>query len=475
MTEYVVTRWYRCPELLLSPNRPYSEAIDLWSIGCILAELIKRKPLFPGKSHAHQVQLVFEVVGFNNSADLGFPVTSEALSFLDKRCKYRKQPLTKFIPEASPMAMEMLEALLAVNPAHRPSAAAACNHPFLADAELLNDYSRTYLTRPTPDYFNFEHERYTVAQLKDMIDNEVYTASASAYRASGNEGSGPGSAGSLSSQGGSGAGSNLSRGSQHHTSNYDLSGGQDDSGDGPISQLATQVKNTRLNNQLAGAAADAQALRSTRETANNPFRTGPSNSVMPPQPEYTESINNHNILTAVRNDLIGGSNPTIANNMKSARKSAPKTPSPRKIDIILHKDSLNKQKAVREAEAEELTARTDGSSGDNGNNYYANIFARRTNHAAPQAISGAPTAGNVGAANNVANKRFGRLMSAFPSLPGGGAARSNGAAAAITNSGKVYGKGGANNDVVANNLNNINTRSSSTMMHSGSNVIHYEH
>jgi serine/threonine protein kinase len=43
MTEYVVTRWYRCPEILLSPNKPYSEAIDLWSIGCILGELIKRK------------------------------------------------------------------------------------------------------------------------------------------------------------------------------------------------------------------------------------------------------------------------------------------------------------------------------------------------------------------------------------------------------------------------------------------------
>ena len=55
MTEYVVTRWYRCPELLLSPNRPYDEAIDLWSIGCILAELLRRKPLFPGKSHANQV------------------------------------------------------------------------------------------------------------------------------------------------------------------------------------------------------------------------------------------------------------------------------------------------------------------------------------------------------------------------------------------------------------------------------------
>lgn len=52
MTEYVVTRWYRAPEILLSPQIPYDEAIDLWSIGCILAELYRRKPLFPGKSES---------------------------------------------------------------------------------------------------------------------------------------------------------------------------------------------------------------------------------------------------------------------------------------------------------------------------------------------------------------------------------------------------------------------------------------
>lgn len=48
MTEYVVTRWYRAPELLLSCDH-YTAAIDVWSVGCILAELLGRRPLFPGK------------------------------------------------------------------------------------------------------------------------------------------------------------------------------------------------------------------------------------------------------------------------------------------------------------------------------------------------------------------------------------------------------------------------------------------
>eukprot|EP00877_Chromochloris_zofingiensis_P006799 jgi/Chrzof1/2372/Cz11g12200.t1_MAPK4 len=57
LTEYVVTRWYRAPELLLSCS-DYTAAIDVWSVGCILAELLGRKPLFPGKDYIHQLNLI---------------------------------------------------------------------------------------------------------------------------------------------------------------------------------------------------------------------------------------------------------------------------------------------------------------------------------------------------------------------------------------------------------------------------------
>lgn len=52
MTEYIATRWYRAPELILS-WKSYNAAIDVWSVGCILAELIRRKPLLPGKDVKH--------------------------------------------------------------------------------------------------------------------------------------------------------------------------------------------------------------------------------------------------------------------------------------------------------------------------------------------------------------------------------------------------------------------------------------
>ena len=60
MTEYVVTRWYRAPELLLNCN-DYTAAIDVWSVGCIFMELLNRQPLFPGRDYVQQLQLITEV------------------------------------------------------------------------------------------------------------------------------------------------------------------------------------------------------------------------------------------------------------------------------------------------------------------------------------------------------------------------------------------------------------------------------
>eukprot|EP00659_Diplonema_papillatum_P014673 gene14673-22448_t len=62
MTSYVVTRWYRAPELLCS-SKTYSTAVDMWAFGCILGELHARRPLFCGKNYLHQLRLVIQVIG----------------------------------------------------------------------------------------------------------------------------------------------------------------------------------------------------------------------------------------------------------------------------------------------------------------------------------------------------------------------------------------------------------------------------
>ena len=162
MTEYVVTRWYRCPELLLAPKEPYSEAIDMWSIGCILAELMRRKPIFPGKSHAHQVQLIFEIRGFSKLTDLGFSVSEEASSFLMKRCQFKEHPLKNVIPQASESGLQLIEELLAIDPKKRPSASLALSSDYLNGIEPSHDYSINYVTPPAKDLFDFENEKFTL-------------------------------------------------------------------------------------------------------------------------------------------------------------------------------------------------------------------------------------------------------------------------------------------------------------------------
>ena len=75
LTEYVVTRWYRAPEIMLSED-DYSMAVDLWSCGCILAELLGRKPIFPGEDYIHQLQCIVEILGTPSEEDMDF-ITSE--------------------------------------------------------------------------------------------------------------------------------------------------------------------------------------------------------------------------------------------------------------------------------------------------------------------------------------------------------------------------------------------------------------
>lgn len=69
MTEYVATRWYRAPEILLGSTK-YTKAVDMWSIGCILGELVVGKAIFPGTSTLNQIERVLELCGRPNPDDI---------------------------------------------------------------------------------------------------------------------------------------------------------------------------------------------------------------------------------------------------------------------------------------------------------------------------------------------------------------------------------------------------------------------
>ena len=69
MTDYVATRWYRAPEVLLGSTQ-YTKGADMWSLGCILAELLLGKPIFPGTSTLNQLDRILEVTGMPSKEDI---------------------------------------------------------------------------------------------------------------------------------------------------------------------------------------------------------------------------------------------------------------------------------------------------------------------------------------------------------------------------------------------------------------------
>ena len=145
--------WYHSPELLLSPFIRSLEAIDLWSIGCILAELFRREPLFPGDNRDHQAILIFEVLGYVSDQHLGFEVRAKEGAFLEHHCLSCGMHIDSVVPDASPSAVDLIAALLSIDPIARPTAAQALSFGFLNDASTLCEYNRNYLSHPADELF----------------------------------------------------------------------------------------------------------------------------------------------------------------------------------------------------------------------------------------------------------------------------------------------------------------------------------
>ena len=131
-TTYVVTRWYRAPELLLS-CKDYTSAIDMWSVGCILAELFIRRALFPGEDYFAQIGLIIDVLGTPQKDDLSFVSENSALRFLEDMTFKPKRPWRSIpeLKEVSDPCLDLLDKLLAFSPDKRVSAKEALEHPYL--------------------------------------------------------------------------------------------------------------------------------------------------------------------------------------------------------------------------------------------------------------------------------------------------------------------------------------------------------
>ncbi|CAK8539356.1 unnamed protein product [Lathyrus sativus] len=167
MTEYVVTRWYRAPELLLNCSE-YTSAIDVWSVGCIFAEIMTRQPLFPGKDYVHQLRLITELIGSPDESSLGFLRSENAKRYLRQLPQFGKQNLSAKIPLMSAEPLDLLEKMLIFDPDKRITVDEALCHPYLSSLHDINDEPVT----PMPFSFDFEQPSCTVDHIKELIWRE---------------------------------------------------------------------------------------------------------------------------------------------------------------------------------------------------------------------------------------------------------------------------------------------------------------
>ena len=175
LTEYVVTRWYRAPEVMLACQR-YSRAIDVWSAGCIFAELLIRKPLFPGEDYVDQLRIICSKLGKPQEDDLGFVRSDKARRFLSMLpCDETATTLPQLLQNANGEAVDLVDRMLKFCPERRCSVEEALHHPFMSalhedETEPLADCSFEDKDLKLPE----EGTRRSSSEEKELIKRLVW-------------------------------------------------------------------------------------------------------------------------------------------------------------------------------------------------------------------------------------------------------------------------------------------------------------
>jgi mitogen-activated protein kinase 1/3 len=172
MTEYVATRWYRAPEIMLTASK-YTTAIDVWSVGCILAELLRGAPLFPGKDYRHQLTLIFQLLGSPIGDDYKSIKSRRAREYIRSLPFYKRAPLDRLFPHANPLAVDLLTRMLAFDPEKRITVPQALEHAYMA---AYHDPHDEPVAPPIPqEFFDFDKVKddLSVPELKLMLYNEI--------------------------------------------------------------------------------------------------------------------------------------------------------------------------------------------------------------------------------------------------------------------------------------------------------------
>jgi len=194
LTRHIVTRWYRAPEvILITQDRAYLPAIDMWSIGCIMSELLqmqksnapdasKRDPLFPGKScfplsakdpfayndRMDQLNVIFDVIGTPPKQTIKECCNEQCQRYLLSLPTKTKGDLTKKFPGTSAAGLDLLSKLLVFDYRERLTAEEALKHEYFNDVRDVDAEIRHESVK-----YNFEDVKVNMKTLREMIMDEV--------------------------------------------------------------------------------------------------------------------------------------------------------------------------------------------------------------------------------------------------------------------------------------------------------------
>jgi mitogen-activated protein kinase 15 len=172
MTEYVSTRWYRAPELIIGSNH-YSEGVDMWAVGCIVAELYAGKPLFPGTSTLDQMERVVAFTGPPSASDIA-AMKSEFAETMIASLTYGhpRMTLKQKLPTADADTIDFIEKMMVFNPEGRMPVAIALEHPFVA--QFHNPDEEAVAEGPLKISLNDE-KRYSVQDYRNKLYKNFLT------------------------------------------------------------------------------------------------------------------------------------------------------------------------------------------------------------------------------------------------------------------------------------------------------------
>jgi serine/threonine protein kinase len=142
LTDYIATRWYRAPEVILS-WRKYNSSIDVWSVGCILAELILRKPLLPAGSEEEQLSMITKLLGNPSSKLISQIENDKNKEFVLALPKREGKNFDELFKGADPLAIDLIKKMLTYDPSDRITIQQALEHPYMKALHFPDDEPTT--------------------------------------------------------------------------------------------------------------------------------------------------------------------------------------------------------------------------------------------------------------------------------------------------------------------------------------------